>query len=84
MSNSYRIQAENLGHKNEQVLDSYDNVKKTTLGYKNDQVSELDIIYFLENILWSANFELIAQIIVDSGYESRLDQWKEAIIELNK
>jgi len=80
---SYRLKAEELGHQSERVLDAYDNVKITTSTYNNEEVAELDIIYFLKNILWSTDFELIAKTITDYGMESRLDQWKQAINKLN-
>lgn len=74
-----RDKAISLGHKPGSVLDAYDAVKRATLIVDNEDVSELDILYFLKNILWSSNFGLVAQIIKEYGYESRLDQWKQAL-----
>lgn len=72
--------AQSLGHG--RLLDHYEQLREVTSSYKNDDVAELDIVYFLQNILWSTNFELIAKVIVDYGMESRLDQWKGAITAL--
>ena len=70
--------AKALGH-NTTIVDNYERLKLLTSVFNNDDISELDIIYFLKNILWSTNFELIAAVIKDYGMESRLDQWKEAL-----
>lgn len=74
--------AKDLRHK-ESVIALYEILKEQTAHYSTNQISELDIIYFLRNILWSTNFELIAAIIRDYGMECRLDQWKEQIEQLD-
>lgn len=72
-----------LGHINGSLLDEYDSLKKARLPFDNEHVAELDIIYFLRNILWSGNFELVASIIKDYGMQGRLKQWQEALDQLN-
>ena len=73
--------AESMGF-GQTTINLYEQLIADTLRFKNNEIAELDIIYFLQNILWSSNFELIAKIIVDNGMESRLDQWKEAVKQL--
>lgn len=75
--------AKSLGH-SDGIINLYNKIKEETHAHNSEDIAELDIIYFLKNILWSTNFELIAKIIVDYGMESRLDQWREAIEELSK
>jgi hypothetical protein len=75
--------AEELGHTNTALLDIYDKVKINSVHFKNDDVAELDIIYFLRNILWSNRFDLIAEIIKDYGMQERLVQWTEALNKLH-
>lgn len=83
MSTSYRKKAEELGFHSSTILDNYDNLKQLTHNNDIQEISELDIIYFLSNILKSTNYELIAEIIVDRGCISKLNKWKEAIDKLN-
>jgi len=75
--------AKSLGH-GEYTINLYETLQQNTLLYRASDLAELDIIYFLQNILWSNNFELIAKVITDYGMESRLDQWKEAIEKLKE
>ena len=79
---NYQELAKELNH-DQSVIDKYLQLKQFTIRYDNNDVSELDIIFFLQNILWSANFQLVAKIIRDCGLEGRLDQWKEEINKQN-
>lgn len=74
--------AQELGF-SESIINKYEALKAETNHLRNNEVAELDIIYFLDNILWSANFELVAKVVKNYGsMVSRLDQWKDAIKQL--
>lgn len=62
-----------------EFIDKFENFKQSILHLKNDEVAEMEMVYFLENILWSNKIELAAKIIKDYGMEFRLKQWLEAI-----
>lgn len=72
--------ATELGHRTD-VINLYEKLKKDTMLFDNEHISELDIIYFLGNIMWSTNFELVAKVIKQYGYEERSDQWRDALAE---